>query len=77
MLQRMNAEPEVKDEFYEQLPAVIERVPSHDMLIAMGDWNAKVGRLYQGEEGIVGKHALEGDRTDSGERFVKFAPSTI
>ena len=67
-----DAEPEVKDEFYEQLQAVIERALSHDMLVMMGDWNAKVGRPYQGEEGIVGKHALEGDRTDKGERFVNF-----
>ena len=67
-----DAEPEVKDEFYEQLQAVIERPLSHDMLVMMGDWNAKVGSPYQGEEGIVGKHALEGDRTDKGERFVNF-----
>ena len=67
-----DAEPEVKDEFYEQLQAVIERAPSHDMLVMMGDWNAKVGRPNQGEEGIVGKHALEGDRTDNRERFVNF-----
>ena len=68
-----DAEPEAKDEFYEQLQAVIERVPSHDMLVAMGDnLNAKGGRPYQGEEEIIGKHALEGDRTDNGERFVNF-----
>ena len=67
-----DAESKVKDEFYEQLQAVIERAPSHDMLVMMGDWNAKVGRPNQGEEGIVGKHALEGDRTDNGERFVNF-----
>ena len=59
-----DAEPDVKDEFYEQLQAVIERAPSHDMLVMMGDWNAKVGRPYQGEKGIVGKHALQGDRTE-------------
>ena len=58
-----DAEPEVKDEFYEQLQAVTERAPSHDMLVMMGGWNAKVGRPNQGEEGIVGKHALEGNRT--------------
>ena len=30
------------------------------MLVVMGNWNTKVhvGRPYQGEEGIVGKHAL-------------------
>ena len=67
-----DAEPEVKDEFYEQLQAVIERAPSHDKLVMMGDWNAKVGRPNQGKEGIVGKHALEGDRTDNRERFVNF-----
>ena len=66
-----NEAPEdVKDAFYEQLQAVIEDTPTHDMLILQGDFNAKVGRPGTGEEGIVGKFGLHEDRTDNGDRLV-------
>ena len=37
------ATEEEKDDFYEQLQAVMEQVPRRDMKIVMGDTNAKVG----------------------------------
>jgi len=37
------AEERVKDEFYEQLQREVERAPRHNVLIIMGDANAKVG----------------------------------
>ena len=61
---------EVKDQFYEQLQSVLKDIPKHDMVIALGDFNAKIGAQMPGEEGIVGRHILEGDRTDNGARFV-------
>ena len=61
---------EEKDKFYQQLQKVYSEIPKHDMLIAMGDFNAKIGTQYGGEEGIVGSHVLKGDRTDNGSRFV-------
>ena len=36
-------EDEAKDEWYEQLQQVISKVPAHDMLLIIGDLNAKVG----------------------------------
>ena len=42
------------------------------MLLILGDWNAKVGQQQVGEEGIVGKYSLQGERNDNGERFVAF-----
>ena len=47
-------------------------VPKHDILVLMGDWNAKVGERQVGEEGIVGKEALKHVRIVNGERFVEF-----
>ena len=38
----------------------------------IGDWNAKVGEQQLGEEGIVGKFGMTGERSDNGERFVSF-----
>ena len=61
---------EEKNKFYEQLQKVYDEIPKHDMIISMGDWNAKIGFQMKGEEGIVGRHVLKGDRTDSGARFV-------
>lgn len=61
---------EEKDQFYEQLQSVLKDIPKHDMVIALGDFNAKIGEQMRGEEGIVGKHVLKGDRTDNGARFV-------
>ena len=42
------------------------------MLLILGDWNAKVGQQQVGEEGIVGKYGLQGERNDNGEQFVAF-----
>ena len=68
-----DAESEAKDDFYDQLQSVLEGVPKHDLLIVMGDWNAKVGQAEEGEEGIIGKYPLCGGiRNDNGERFVNF-----
>ena len=61
---------EAKDEFYQQLSKVYSDIPQHDMVIALGDFNAKIGCQFVGEEGIVGRHVLAGDRTDNGSRFV-------
>ena len=34
---------EVKEDWYEQLPAEVATVPQHDMLLVMGDMNGKIG----------------------------------
>ena len=39
------AENEVKDDWCEQLQHEVSRVPQHDLLLIMGDINAKVGDL--------------------------------
>ena len=65
-----DAEEDTKDAFYEQLQAVVEETPSHDMLILLGDFNAKVGRPGLGEEAVVGPYGLHHERIDNGERLV-------
>ena len=66
------AEDEAKETFYDQLQKVLDTVPRRDMLLVMGDWNAKVGERKEGESGIVGKHGLICERNDNGDRFVSF-----
>ena len=38
-----DSEDEAKEDWYELLKAVVAKVPQHDMLLTMGDMNAKVG----------------------------------
>ena len=66
------AEVEAKDDFYDQLQKVTDSVPKHDILVLMGDWNAKVEQRQVVEEGVMGKEALKSVRNDNGERFVDF-----
>ena len=66
-----DAEEEAKDIFYEQVQNILDKIPKHDIVILMGDWNAKVGDQRDGEEGVVGRHGLHGERSENGERFVE------
>ena len=67
-----DADTDEKDRFYELLQQVYDRTPRHDIIITMGDWNAKLGHQMEGENGVVGKHGLGNDRSDNGERFIEF-----
>lgn len=70
-----DAQEEAKDDFYDQLQKVTDSVPKHDILIIMGDWNAKVGERREGEERVMGKEGLKCVRNDNEERFVAFCPT--
>ena len=39
-----------KDQFYISLKTVVEHVPTHDVLVVMGDLNAKIGNENPGLE---------------------------
>ena len=62
---------ERKDEFYDQLQTEVEKAPRHDLLVVMGDLNAKVGDDNTDYERVMGKHGV-GTRNDNGERLVEF-----
>ena len=62
---------EDKDNFYEQLQTVVDSVHKHDILLVMGDLNAKVGEDNEGYDNIIGSHGV-GERNDNGERLVDF-----
>ncbi|XP_061720037.1 craniofacial development protein 2-like [Cydia pomonella] len=68
------AEDIAKDEFYEQLEMVYEQIPSFDVKIVLGDFNAKVGR-----EDIfiptIGRHSKHDISNDNGLRLISFAAS--
>ena len=58
-----------KDDFYQQLQAAVETVPAHDMLLVLGDLNARTGSDNKGKERYMGKHGM-GDLNDNGERLI-------
>ncbi|KAH9591731.1 Craniofacial development protein 2 [Schistosoma haematobium] len=59
---------EAKDQFYNRLQSIVEKCPTKDLTILMGDFNAKVGTDNTGYEDIMGGHGL-GERNENGERF--------
>ena len=66
-----DAEDESKEEFYEQLQREVEATPRHDVLIVMGDLNAKIGQDNEGWEKVMGQHGL-GRMNENGKRLATF-----
>ena len=63
-----DAEEEKKDDFYQQLQATIDRRGAKDIMVIMGDFNAKIGTDNTGYEDIMGTHGV-GQMNENGERF--------
>lgn len=56
-------------EFYDQIHNVIKNLPKHELLIIMGDFNARIGKGKDGHH--VGPYGL-GERNDRGETLNMF-----
>uniref|UniRef100_A0A183SNC6 Endo/exonuclease/phosphatase domain-containing protein n=1 Tax=Schistocephalus solidus TaxID=70667 RepID=A0A183SNC6_SCHSO len=54
-----------KDEFYEDLHALLATVPKEDKLIVLGEFNARVGTDHAAWQGVLGPHGL-GSCNDNG-----------
>ncbi|VDP26766.1 unnamed protein product [Schistosoma margrebowiei] len=59
---------DAKDQFYDRLQSIVEKCPTKDLTILMGDFNAKVGTDNTGYEDIMRRYGL-GERNENGERF--------
>ena len=60
--------------FYDDLQDTIDRIPHNDILVMLGDFNARVGVLDTGNNlwhGVIGKHGLS-DRNFVVEEFFEF-----
>ncbi|MGL5119264.1 MAG: hypothetical protein ACRC7H_08705 [Plesiomonas shigelloides] len=49
---------EIKEDFYNQLQAVLQRLPVRNITILMGDLNAMIGCENTGYEEVVGQQGL-------------------
>ena len=61
------ASEEVKDAFYNQLQAVLDELPSHDIKMLIGDLNARVDGDRRGLNTTVGPHGSASSSNDNGE----------
>ena len=57
--------------FYEQLQRTINETPNQDILILMGDFNAKVGQDHHNWPDVIGKFGY-GDMNQRGENLLSF-----
>ena len=64
-----NAEEAKVEQFYEDLQDLLELTPPKDVLLIIGDWNAKVGS--QKTLGLTNKFSL-GVQTEAGQRLIEF-----
>lgn len=64
-----NATDQQVEEFYADLNTVLRQTKKNEMVIVMGDFNAKVGKGNDGK--MVGSYGL-GERNDRGDRLVQF-----
>ncbi|KAJ3610844.1 hypothetical protein NHX12_022934 [Muraenolepis orangiensis] len=60
----------VKARFYDSLNHLLGRVGARDLIILMGDFNAKIGGRNEGHEEVMGKHGV-GKRNGNGKMFVE------
>lgn len=65
------ASEDEKTAFYELLETTSRKVKKQDIVIVMGDLNAKIGNDNLGIENIIGRHGL-GEMNENGNRLVDF-----
>ena len=65
-------EEEIKEQFYEELQRIQDRVPKHDITIIMGDMNAKLGKEEVFSQ-VIGRHSLHNSANENGEMVVYYA----
>ena len=66
-----DSDAEKKSEFYGIHQAVVNQKAKKDLLIMMGDFNAKIGKDNIGKELVMGKEGL-GEINENGELFTDF-----
>ena len=64
-----NTEEAEVEQFYEDLQDLLELIPKEDVLVIMGDWNAKLGN--QEIPGVTGKFGL-GVQNEAQQRLIEF-----
>lgn len=69
-----DATEEEKESFYHQLQTVYDRTPRRDVIVVIGDFNAKIGNNNTDLETVMGQHGL-GSMNENGEILADFCTS--
>ena len=64
----------MKEKFYQQLHETIITVQKRDVIIVMGDMNAKIGSNNEGLVHVMGRHGV-GNMNENGELFSELCAS--
>jgi len=64
------SDEEAKDVFYDQLERVLSSISKRDILIVMGDFNARVGSDYKTWTKTLGRYGVENGESDNGLRLL-------
>ncbi|XP_068235341.1 uncharacterized protein [Palaemon carinicauda] len=62
-----------KDEWYDHVQAEIDQIPRYDVLLILGDMNAKIGKEVNAFQGSIGLHSLHQESNDDWIRLATFA----
>jgi len=65
---------DMKEKFYQQLHETITTVQKRDVIIVMGDMNAKIGSNNEDLEHVMGRHGI-GNMNENGELFSELCVS--
>ena len=65
-----DVDDEVKARFYDSLNHLLDSIGARDLIILMGDFNAKIGGQNEGYEAAVGKHGV-GKMNENGEKIAE------
>ena len=63
---------EVKEVFYEEIQLVINRIPNNDLIVIVGDYNAKTGKEVACQN-VSGKYSLHDIMSNNGEKVCSLA----
>ena len=66
---------DVQDAWYDELNEVMAKIPRHDLLLVLGDWNAKIGKGNDvaAFRDSAGNHSLHDTCSDNGLRLLSWA----
>ena len=67
-------EEEVKDQFYDRLQSILDKLKEKDMTILTGDLNVKIGVDNCGYQEVMGRHGL-GKMNENGEMLADLCAS--
>ena len=66
----LQANSEVKDQFYESLSEIIQKIPSSESIYLLGHFNARDGADHSSWSDCMGKHGV-GKISDNGQRLLE------